>query len=196
MNIALNQVEMPIRLVPAEPLSIDEFWRISGDNPELRMERAANGELIIMTPTHGGTSFRNSYIIRMLGNWADEDGRGSALESNVGCELPDGSILSPDAAWISHARWVPPAPDSDAPVPCPEFVIELRSSSDRLNPLREKMQTWIANGCELGWLIDPQRKTVEVYRPGCAPEVQEGHTAAYGDGPVGGFVLELARIWG
>lgn len=79
---------------------------------------------------------------------------------------------------------------------CPEFVIELRSPSDRLATLQEKMQAWIANGAELAWLIDPQRKAVEIYRPGRAPEVQEGYTAVYGEGPVGGFVLELARIWG
>jgi Uma2 family endonuclease len=196
MSLALSGISPPLRIIPQEPVSPEEFWRISAENPELRMERAANGELVIMTPTHGGTGFRNAYIIRMLGNWTDGDGRGSALESNTGCELRDGSILCPDAAWVSHARWVPPAPDADTPVPCPEFVVELRSSSDRLNTLREKMQTWIANGCELAWLIDPSRKTIEIYRPNQQPEIQEGHTAVYGEGPVGGFVLELARIWG
>ncbi len=94
-------------------------------------------------------------------------------------------------------RWTPPRHgEEDAPVPCPEFVIELRSSSDRLTPLREKMETWIANGAELAWLVDPQRKAVEIFRPECAPEVQEGHSAVYGEGPVAGFVLELGRIWG
>lgn len=197
MSVALAGINPPMRISLDEPMSVEEFWRFSGENPELRMERAANGELIVMTPTLGGASFRNSYIIRMLGNWAEEDGRGSVLESNAGCELSDGSVLCPDAAWVSHARWVPPPPDvADTAVPCPEFVIELRSSSDRLKPLHEKMQVWIANGAELAWLVDPSRKTVEIYRPGKAMEEQVGQSAVWGEGSVGGFVLELGKVWG
>lgn len=79
---------------------------------------------------------------------------------------------------------------------CPDFVIELRSASDRLQSGRAKMQSWIANGCQLAWLVDPERKVVEVYRLGRKPEILEGVSAVYGEGPVGGFVLELARIWG
>ena len=156
----------------------------------------ASGDVLIMSPTHGGTGRRNAFITRMLGNWAEVDGRGSVLDSSAGCALPDGSILSPDAGWISLARWMPPSPDlPDEPAPCPNFVIELRSSSDRLPPLREKMQAWIDNGCELAWLIDPTRKAVEIYRPDQQPEVQEGHTSVYGEGPVAGFVLEFGRVW-
>ena len=195
MGIALPAIDRPFRLTADPALSRDEFWRISADHPNLRMELAASGDVIVMSPTHGGTSRRNSQINRVLGNWAEADGRGSVLDSNAGCELPDGSILSPDAAWISLQRWVSPPPEADAPVPCPDFVIELRSSSDRLPPLREKMQTWIANGCELAWLVDPVRETVEVYRPGREPEVQEGQSAVHGEGPVAGFVLQLAKIW-
>ena len=197
MSVALEGINPPLRIVPDEPMSRDEFWRVSAENPDLRMERAANGELIVMTPTFGRSGPRNAEIIRQLGNWAVEDGRGTLLESNSGCDLPDGSILCPDTGWVSFSRWNPPAfEDADTAIPCPEFVIELRSNSDRLKSLREKMQVWMANGCELAWLIDPSRKAVEIYRTGEQPEIQEGHTAAYGEGPVGGFVLELGKVWG
>jgi Uma2 family endonuclease len=195
MGFAID-IPLPIRISLDQPMSVEDFWRISAENPDLRVERAATGELIVMTPTLGGASFRNAYVIRALGTWADIDGKGSVLESNAGCQLSDGSVLCPDAAWISHARWVPPSPDeADNAVPCPEFVIELRSSTDRLKPLREKMEVWLANGAELAWLIDPSRKAVEIYRPHRDPEILEGGSVVEGEGPVAGFVLELGRIW-
>ena len=195
MGIALPTLDRPLRLSADPALSREEFWRLSADYPNMRMERAASGEVIVMSPTHGGTSQRNAAIIRVLGNWAEADGRGIVLDSNAGCELSDGSILSPDAAWISLERWTPPPPDKDAPVPCPDFVIELRSSSDRLKPLHEKMEAWIANGCELAWLVDPLRKAVEIYRPHQEPEIQENPSATFGEGPVAGLVLKLAGMW-
>ena len=197
MSLALEGINPPLRIVPIEPMSLEEFWRFSAENRDLRMERAANGELIIMTPTFGRSGPRNAEIIRQLGNWAVEVSVGTVLESNSGCSLPDGSILCPDTGWVSFSRWAPPASEeADAAIPCPEFVIELRSGSDRLKPLREKMQVWISNGCELAWLVDPSRKTVEIYRPGREPEVLEGGSIVEGEGPVAGFVLELGKIWG
>jgi Uma2 family endonuclease len=196
MNIELNEVEMPIRLVPSEPVSIEEFWRIGLENPDLRLEREPNGDLTIMTPTTRGTGFRSALILRALGNWAEADGRGYEFDSSTAFLLPDGSVRSPDASWIRRERWSPAAEDRYDTMLCPEFVIELRSKSDRLQATRAKMQAWIDNGAELAWLVDPERKAVEVYRPGRAPEVLEGVTAVYGEGPVGGFVLELARVWG
>jgi len=182
--------------VPSEPMSLESFWKFSAENRDLRCELEPNGDLIVMTPTLGGASFYTSYINRMLGNWAEEDGRGFVLDSNAGCQLPDGSVRLPDAAWILGSRWSPPSIENDAPVPCPDFVIELRSKTDRLAPLQKKMQAWIANGAQLGWLIDPRRKTIEIYRPEMTVEEQEGHSAVYGETPVGGFVLELGKIWG
>jgi Uma2 family endonuclease len=197
MSVALEGINPPLRIVPEVPMSREEFWRFSAGNPELRMERAANGELIVMTPTRGRSGPRNAEIIRQLGNWAVEDFRGTLLESNSGCELPDGSILCPDTGWVSFSRWTPPASEeADAAIPCPEFVIELRSNTDRLKPSREKMELWMANGCELAWLIDPSRKAVEVYRPRREVEVLEGGSVVEGEGPVAGFVLELRKVWG
>jgi Uma2 family endonuclease len=128
--------------------------------------------------------------------WAIQDGSGYALDSSTGFQLPDTAVRSPDAAWISAARWTPPNIKNDGPVPYPDFLIEVRSGSDRLKPLQEKMLAWIANGVQLAWLVDPHRQVVEIYRPGREAEVLEGGSTVEGEGPVVGFVLELGRIWG
>jgi Uma2 family endonuclease len=197
MQLTVDQLGSPLRIVPPEPLSVEQFWRISEENPVLRLEREANGDLIVMTPTTRRTSFRNVLMTVAIGIWAEQDGRGYSFDSNVAFLLPDGSIRSPDASWIGRERWTPTSEDEDTTVLCPDFVIELRSKSDRLRAVQQKMKSWIANGVELGWLIDAERKTVEVYRRGLdRADVLEGATAVYGESPVGGFILELAKIWG
>jgi Uma2 family endonuclease len=132
-----------------------------------------------------------------LGNWALADGRGEALGPTTGFKLPDNSVRAADAAWMSSRRWN--ALDAEElkrfARTCPEFVIEVRSESDRLIPLQEKMGIWIANGAELGWLIDPSRKIVEIYRPREQPEIHENPTSVQGDGPIAGFELVMDRIW-
>jgi Uma2 family endonuclease len=136
-------------------------------------------------------------LIRQLGNFAKASGAGAAFDSNTGFTLPDGSMRSPDAALIRWPRWnALTQQERDRFVPlCPEFVIELRSHTDKLPEVQAKMRTWIANGAELAWLIDPSRKTVEIYRLGREPEVLEGGSFVEGEGPVAGFVLELGTIW-
>jgi len=199
MSIALTGLNPPLRILPDDPdalVSVADFWRLSAENPGLRMELHANGEILIMTPTQRTTGFFGSDITGQLRNWAVQDGRGYACDSSTGFTLPDGSVLSPDAAWIDSSKWHPGKEDDYLTPMSPDFVIELRSKNDRLAESRRKMQLWLANGVPLAWLIDPERKTVEIYRPGKAVEEQDGNTAAYGEGPVGGFVLELGRIWG
>jgi len=197
MQLTVNQLGSPLRIIPPEPLSVEQFWQISSENPDLRMEREANGDLIVMTPTTRRTGFRNSLITIAVGIWAKQDGRGYAFDSNTGYLLPDGSILSPDASWVSRDRWTPTSDDEYTTVLAPDFVIELRSKSDRLRPLQQKMKTWIDNGVQLAWLIDPEHKTVEVYRRGTdRVDILEGVTAVYGEAPLGGFILELVEIWG
>jgi Uma2 family endonuclease len=194
MNICLDSLDAA-RLVPSEPLTVEAFWRLGEQNPGLRLELEPNGDLIVMTPTERGTGFRGSRILQALANWAEADGRGYEFDSSTAFVLPDGSVRCPDASWIGRERWTPEAEDAHNKVLCPDFVIELRSKTDRLPEARAKMQAWIDNGVQLAWLIDPSRKAVEIYRPGKPVEVQEGHSAVYGEGPVGGFVLELGRIW-
>jgi Uma2 family endonuclease len=198
MNIELADIELPARLAFRQPVSADDFWRLSQQNPELRLERNANGDLSIMSPTGLEGGGMELDVAAELRDWAIKDGRGKAYGSNSGVTLPDTSVRAADACWISWIRLnalTPAQRKRFAPV-IPEFVIEVRSESDSLADLREKMKEWLANGIELAWLIDPSRKAVEIYRQSREPEVQEGHSAAYGEGSVGGFVLELGRIWG
>lgn len=130
-------------------------------------------------------------------NWSRQDGRGKSFGSNGGFTLPDGSMRSPDGAWMSRERWDALAPKERKRFGhvTPEFVIELRSESDALADLQEKMTTWIANGVELAWLIDPKRRVLEIYSSGEQPEVHDNPTSVQGSGPVRGFELVMARVW-
>ncbi len=198
MQFDLHELELPVRLRTERPMTDDELMHFCAVNEVIRVERESTGELVLMSPAGGGTSHKNTWILYQMTRWAEEDGRGLTFDSNGGFMLPDGSMRSPDGAWVSWERWNTLAEaDQRQFVPfCPEFVIELRSPSDRVSDLQAKMHMWLANGASVAWLIDPERKVVEIYRPGASPEVVDGASAVYGDGPVSGFVLELARIWG
>jgi Uma2 family endonuclease len=150
-----------------------------------------------MPQTYTLTGTWNNQISRQLGNWAETDDKGIAFDSSTGWVLPNGTRRSPDAAWIRKQRiqTLHPAAFSRYWPICPDFVIELRSQSDRIRALREKMAEWLANGASLGWLIDPESRTVEIYRPSVAPEPCEQPSAVAGEGPVEGFLLNLARVW-
>ncbi len=197
MKLALEGVELPIRLRLERPLTDLELMRFCAVNELVRVERDANGELILMSPTGLEGSSWNSEVITELNLWARRDGRGKVFDSNGGFTLPDGSMRAPDAAWVSWRRWnaVPREEQKRFGRVSPEFVIEMRSENDRLSMLQDKMWLWIRNGVELAWLIDPQRKVVEVYRPGEEPEMHEQPTSVQGSGPVAGFELVLERIW-
>ena len=197
MQIAIPDLALPLRLRTAHPLTNEELMGFCTANEVLRVERESNGELLLMSPAGNQTSSKNAWLIFQLTRWADEDGRGLTFDSNGGFILPDGSMRSPDAAWTAWPRWnALSAEDRQRFAPlCPEFIIELRSPSDRLEDAHHKMQMWVTNGAELAWLIDPERKVVEIYRPGREPEMAEGASAVEGEGPVAGFVLELARLW-
>ena len=198
MNVALPEIDQPVRLRFERPMTDEELMRFCAANEMVRVERDANGELILMSPSGSGTGRTNSELIYQLAAWARETNSGATFDSNAGFTLPDGSMRSPDAAWIAWPRWNALSKQEQegfAPI-CPEFVIELRSPSDSLSELQAKMRLWVANGAAVAWLVDPSRKAVEIYRPGREVEVLEGGSAVYGEGPVGGFVLELGRIWG
>ncbi len=196
MNVALQETELPVRLRFEQPVSDEELLQFCERNHLLRVERDANGELILMSPT--GTDGGNAEldIATELNIWARQDGRGRALGPNSGIRLPDTAVLAADAGWVSWERYNAAAGQTGFREFVPEFVIELRSESDRLADVRSKMERWMAYGVELGWLIDPAGKVVEIYRPGKAVEEQVGGSAVYGEGPVAGFVLELGRVWG
>jgi Uma2 family endonuclease len=197
MNFAFNEVELPIRISLDRPITDDELLRLSAENDSLRLERDANGELIVMSPTGTGSGRIETRVIVELGNWARADGRGEAFGSSTGFKLPDSSVRAADAAWMSSQRWN--ALDAEElkrfAKTCPEFVIEIRSESDRLASLQKKMQMWIANGADLAWLIEPIEKSVTIYRPGDEPEHLAHPTSVQGTGPIAGFELVMARIW-
>ncbi len=175
MNFSLADISLPLRFRPDVPMTDDELLRFCAANEGLRVERDANGEILVMTPAGNNTGRRNSAIIRALDIWAEQDGRGYAFDSNTGFTLPDGSMRSPDAAWVQASRWdVLTAEDKDRFSPiCPDFIFELRSSpSDNLLDLQAKMLQWIGNGTQLAWLIDPGEQTVSIYRPSESPDIQ------------------------
>jgi Uma2 family endonuclease len=178
-------------------LSDEQFYQLCLNNRELRFERNQRGDLVIMSPTGGETGNRNAILIMRLGLWTDKDGTGIFFDSSSGFKLPNGANRSPDAAWLKRKRWESLTPEQQRKfVPlCPDFVIELRSPSDDLKPLREKMQEYQENGAQLGWLIDRQTRTVEIYRPGQEVEVLENPPTLSGETILPGFVLELAPIW-
>ena len=194
MNITSVEFAMPLHVRAESPITDGQLLRFCSENELLRVERDANGELVIMSPTGTDGGGAELELGTELNLRARQDGRGKALGPNSGVKLPDTSVRAADAAWVSWERYNA-ATGSGYKQLVPEFVIELRSESDRLEELREKMAQWMANGVELAWLVDPSRKTVEIYRQGQSMESQEGHSAVYGEGVVGGFVLELARVW-
>ena len=198
MNLALAEFQLPIRISRERPISDEELLRLSEASSPLRLERDANGELIVMSPTGTGGGRIETRVIVDLGNWAREDGRGEAFGSNTGVKLPDGSVRAADAAWVSLLR-LNSLSEAElkgyAPI-CPEFVIEVRSESDKLAELQAKMELWITNGAEVGWLIDPIEKAVTIYRAGEEAECLVGPTSVQGTGPVAGFELVMARVWG
>ncbi|MBM3737367.1 MAG: Uma2 family endonuclease [Acidobacteria bacterium] len=176
----------------------EEFLAFCNQHPDLSFETTAGGELLAMPQPYTLTGARNSEIVFQLQGWARRDRRGVVFDSSTGFVTPDGARKSPDAAWVLKTRIAGLDPSSYLKFwrLCPDFVIELKSESDRLTQLRKKMREWIANGAGLAWLIDPASRTVEVYRSGTAePTILTNPPAVSGDGPLAGFVLDLAPVW-
>jgi Uma2 family endonuclease len=190
-------IDHVVRFRPESPMSDDEFVRFCAANEPMRCERDANGEIIVMSPTWSETSRKNSYLNYQVTKFAEETGSGISFDSGGGFTLPDNSVRSPDAAWISWQRWNALSQEQRHGFAriCPQFVVELRSESDRLADVQEKMRMWIANGAEIAWLIDPQEKIVTIYRPNQQPETHTHPTSVQGDGPIAGFELIMDRIW-
>jgi Uma2 family endonuclease len=184
-----------LNLSPAIELTDEQFFQLCQNNQDLRLEHTAEGELIIMPSTGWGSGNRNSRLTQRLGNWADADGTGLAFDSSTGFKLPNGANRSPDASWVSRERLEVLNPDPTRFLPmAPDFAVELRSASDSLKTVQQKMQEYIDNGVRLGWLIDPQNQRVEIYRPGQDVEVVKSPTSLLGEDVLPGFVLDLAQI--
>lgn len=191
------QQHVHIKLKLPEPLSDDQLLHLSSLNTPLRLEQTSEGELIIMSPANARSGRYNAYLTWALVNWNMQQELGEVFDSSAGFKLPNGSIYATDVAWVKQERWDALTPDqqeSYAPV-CPDFVVELRSKSDMLKELKQKMQEYIDNGSQLGWLIDPQSRTVWIYRPDQLPEELPEPETLSADPILTGFILRLEQIW-
>ncbi len=180
-----------------EKWSDEDYWAFCEANRDLRIERTAEGEIVIMPPTGGESGFRNGEVITELKIWARKDGRGQSVDSSVQFFLPDGSALSPDAAWVSNeslSRLTKQQRKKFLRL-SPEFIVEVLSPTDNLKEAKAKMELWIANGVQLAWLIDGDAETVYIYRKGQPMRTRRHIRELAGDGPVAGFVLNLVPVW-
>ena len=198
MVTTIQGVELPVALQPGRRWSDEELLGFCGESNEpLGVERDATGELMLMSPAGSASGGGNAALTGQLFPWARQDGRGKSFDTSAGWTLQDGSMLSPDASWVSWPRWRALTYDEQwrfAPL-CPEFVVELRSRSDSGPALRRKMLVWLRNGAELGWLVDPFARTVEIFRSGHEPELVSGAEHLLAGGPVAGFDLDLTLLW-
>lgn len=176
-------------------LTDEQFYQLCQDNRELKFERTASGELIIMSPVGGESGNRESELIADLVVWNRQTGLGFTFSSSTVFKLPNGGDRSPDAAWIQRQRWQALTSEQRRKFPpiTPDFVIELRSATDEIEVLREKMQEYLNAGVRLGWLINPQQQQVEVYRLGQEVEVRNLPTELSGEDVLPGLSLSLVR---
>ena len=175
----------------------DQLVQFCADNRELRIELTAKKELIIMPPTNMATGWQNVRLSTLICIWTEQDGTGLCFDSSTGFTLPNGAMRSADAAWIARERWesLDEADRHRFSHIVPDFVVELRSPTDRLATLQAKMAEYIENGVRLGWLIDPQQRRVYIYRPGQPAETLENPETVSGESVLPGFTLNLRDIW-
>lgn len=177
-------------------LTDEQFYQLCLANRDLRLELTAQGELIVMPPTGGGTGKRNIKISTQLEIWSSQNNLGVTFDSSTGFKLPNGATRSPDASWVSKERWESLTLQQQEQFPplCPDFVVELRSPSDALADIRLKMQEYLVNGSRLGWLIDPQTQQVEIYRTNQEVEIMRSPTTLSGEDVLPRFMLNVTQI--
>lgn len=188
---------LTVNLESAITITDQQFYQLCRQNPDLKFERTAEGNLVIMSPTGGETGNRNGRLTQQLFNWSDNNKLGIAFDSSTGFKLPNGADRSPDAAWVALERWQALTPEQQEQfVPlCPDFVVELMSPSDALSKAQEKMAEYLENGLRLGWLINRKGRFVEIYRPNQPVERLENPTQLSGKTLLLGFNLKLSYIW-
>ena len=184
-----------LHMAPAIDMSREQFFQLCQLNRDVRIERNAEGSIAVMTPAGGETGARSGLLFAALYRWAEEDGTGVAFDSSTGFELPNGAVRAPDAAWVLRRRLARLSPeDKERFLPlCPDFVIELLSPSDSRATARRKMEEYRANGARLGWLVDPARRQVAIYRTDGS--VEQRTDMVIGETVLPGFSLDLAAVW-
>jgi Uma2 family endonuclease len=197
MTLVARWRHLPMRVRLTTPLGDEELFDLCAANRSLRIERTADGELVIMPPTGGETGRRNFNLIVQFGAWVQRDGTGVGFDSSTGFLLPNGAERAPDLAWVRASRWnaLTEAQRRKFPPLCPDFVLELRSPSDTLAYQQAKLEEYIACGAALGWLLDPDERRAYVYRRDHRVEVIANAAELRGDPELPGLLLDLRRIW-
>jgi Uma2 family endonuclease len=186
-----------LNLDSAIELTDEQFYQLCRHNPDLKFERNAHGDLIVMPPTGGETGRRNTNLIIDIGNWNRQTQLGQVFDSSTCFKLPNGADRSPDVSWIRQDRWdaLTPKQKEKFPPICPDFVIELMSPSDILKTVQAKMQEYIDNGAQLGWLLNRKDQQAEIYRPEQNVERFQSPGSLSGEAILPEFVLDLESIW-
>ncbi len=186
-----------LTIPPQFKITQEQFEVLTQVNRDLQLEKTATGELIIMPPTEGNTGRKNLEIEGQLWLWNRQTGLGIVFNSSTGFYLPNTAIRSPDVAWVSQQKWqqLTPQQQDQFPPLCPDFVVELRPKTDRIEELQKKMQKYLDNGLRLGWLINPQQTQVEVYRQNQEVEVLDFPVSLSGEDILPGFVLDMRQVW-
>lgn len=195
-----QDVNLPYRLVlniRSLKMTEDQLLKLCSDNGDLRIELTASKELVIMPPLGLEGGWQELYLASQVLVWAKQDGTGRAFGSNAGYTLPNGAVRAPDASWMPSSRWESLSREDQTKFghTFPDFAIELRSSSDRLRDVQDKMREYMENGVLLGLLVDPQNRRVHIYRHGQAVEILEEPANVPADPVLPGFVLDLSSIW-
>ncbi|MDZ8052185.1 MAG: Uma2 family endonuclease [Aulosira sp. ZfuVER01] len=187
-----------LQIPPSMQMTDEQFFEFCQVNRDLRIERNKLGEISIMSPTGGTTGNLGGNIFGQLWVWSEQDGTGITFDSSTGFNLSTGAERSPDASWIKLERWNTLSSEEQerfAPI-CPDFIVELRSPSDNLQPLKEKMEEYMREpGVQLGWLIDRKHRKVYIYRPGLPEECLDNPNTISGDPVLSGFVLNMSKVW-
>lgn len=187
-----------LQIPPSMQMTDEQFFEFCQVNRDLRIERNKFGELVIMPPTGSETGNREVNISGQLWVWSEQDGTGITFSSSTGFKLSTGAERSPDASWIKLERWNSLSPEQQrkfAPI-CPDFVVELKSPSDNLQTLKEKMEEYMNEpGIRLGWLIDRKQRKVYIYRPGLPEECLDNPDSVSGESVLPGFILNMSKVW-
>jgi Uma2 family endonuclease len=196
-EIRSQVMPLVVKFRPLYDMTPNEFYEFCRLNPDIPVELTAEGEIVFMSPSGGNTGARNANVVIALGLWSNEDGRGVIYDSSTGFILPNNAVRSPDASWVHRDRLAAFAPEElERFLPlCPDFVVEIASPSDRSIDLQAKMDEYIANGAQLGWLILPDARSVWVYRPGGTPILLSEIDTLSGEPTLPGFTLDLRPIW-
>lgn len=181
----------------AERWTVEAFYDLCGRNPDYRLEMTPQGDLVVREPNGSRSAHRNFELAMQFGAWVERDGTGVAFDSSAGFKLPRGGVRAPDLSWIKRERWDRLSPRDQerfAPI-APDFVVEVRSPSDRLTTLQAKMDEYLANGVRLGWLIDPLERRAHVYRPNAMVDLLDDPDSVSGEPELPRLRLNVARIW-